>query len=268
MTANLRTATRGGSAAPAATDRATERPDPVGPRAAPAQRHRGRFAPSCGRRPGASRHGALTRPVAEELLGADGLSAELDAGRWVEPWGGVVLPARRARDPLARAEAALLRAGPHAVLTGPTAAAMHGCTEAFDEAAVHLAVPYHRQPRSVRGLSIKQMCLRESEVLELDGLRVHALEIALVEMLCTGERRTALACLEQALAALGPAAARFHAVVAEQVDRRRDRRGTRRACELLDLARLGPSGAIPVIARIEAAAPPATALAGRPGGAS
>lgn len=279
MTANLLTAPAEPAAAPAAVSPAAVRPAPVPPAAAPEAasrapdrpaaraapgppaRRRGRFEPGRGRRPGASLHGALARSTAEEVFGADRVSAELDAGRWVEPWGGVLLPARRARDPLARAEAALLRAGPHAVLSGPTAVAMHGCTEAFDDEVVHVAVPYHRQPRSVPGLLIKQTCVRESEVLELDGLRVHALEVALVEMLCTGERRTALACLEQALAALGPAAERFHAVVAEQVHRRRDRRGTRRAAELLDLARLGPSGAVPVIARIEAAAP-ANALAG------
>ncbi|WP_243792036.1 hypothetical protein [Saccharopolyspora gloriosae] len=185
----------------------------------------------------------------------DGLRAVLDDGRWIEPWSGVVLPSERALDPLARADAALLRAGPHAVLNGPTAVAMHGCTEALGDSAVHVAVPYHRQPRAVPNLVVKQTWINEADVIELDGLRVYALDAALAEMLCTGERRTALACLEQALAVLGSAAVRFHAVVAEQVARRRDRRGTRRAAELLELARLGPSGAVPVVARIEAAVP-------------
>lgn len=205
--------------------------------------------------PDGTLHGALRRSSAERAFGADGLRAALDDGRWIEPWSGVVLPCERAGDPLARAEAALLRAGPHAVLSGPTAVSMHGCTEAIADRTVHLAVPYDRQVRPVPDLAIKQTWIREADVIELDGLRVHALDVALAEMLCTGERRTALACLEQALAALGSAAVRFHAVVTEQVARRRDRRGTRRAAELLELARLNPSGAVPVVARIEAALP-------------
>lgn len=194
----------------------------------------------------------MTTPAAEQLLGADVLRAELAGGTWAEPWPGVVLPATFARSPLAVAEAALLRAGPHAVLSGPTAAAMHGCTAADGE-TVHVTVPYDRQPRPVPGLVIRQSWVRESDVLELDGLRVHALENALAELLCTGPARTALACLEQAMEVLGDAGLRFRAVVAERVHRRNDRRGTRRAAELLDLARNRPVGEPPVAARIEAA---------------
>lgn len=202
--------------------------------------------------PPGSRHGALTTPAAEQVLGAAELRAELAAGTWAEPWPGVVLPASLAAEPLARAEAALLRAGPHAVLSGPTAVAMHGCTAAEAE-TVHVTVPYDRQPRPAPELVVRQAWVREPDVLELDGLRVHALEVALAELLCSGPPRTALACLEQAMDVLGGAALRFRAAVAEQVHRRNDRRGTRRAADLLDLAGNRPSAAAPVAARIEAA---------------
>lgn len=47
-------------------------------------------------------HGALTRAEAAGVLGRDELAAGLREGRWVQPWPGVVVPARRARDPLTR----------------------------------------------------------------------------------------------------------------------------------------------------------------------
>ncbi|MFR9731090.1 hypothetical protein ACL03H_17840 [Saccharopolyspora sp. MS10] len=262
MSANLLTSTR-----PAPAD-AVRAPAPTAPRGAPPLDTRALEPPPATARPGpdappSSMHGALTRCAAERAFGAEELSAALDGGSWTEPWPGVVLPASKARDPLARAEAALLRAGPHSVLSGPTAAAMHGCTEA-DDRLVHVAVPYHRQPRAVPRLVVRQSWIREADVVELDGLRVHALDVALTEMLCTGDGRTALACLEQALAVLGDSAPHFRAVVAERLARRRDRRGTRRAGELVELARLGPTRAAPVVARVEAA-PPGR---GGPGGVS
>lgn len=154
-------------------------------------------------------------------------------------WWGVVVPEHRVRDPLTRAAAALLRAGPAAVLAGPTAAAMHGCTAA-DGDTLHVAVPYDRQVRSCPGLAVRQAWVRESDVVELDGLRVQALDVALAELLCTGPQRMALASLEQALGHFPAAAAEeLRGLVGERVARRRDRRGTRRATGLLELAWVG-----------------------------
>lgn len=195
--------------------------------------------------PKAPAHGALTHAEAAELLGRDELAAALREGRWVRPWPGVVVPEHRARDPLTRAGAALLRAGPHAVLSGATAVSMHGCTAA-EARTLEVTIPYDRQMRSLPGLSVRQARVREPDVQRLDGLRVFALDVALTELLCTGPQRVALACLEQALTQLaseGGETERFRRLVAERLSRRMDRRGTRRAAGLLELAWTGPPSA-------------------------
>jgi hypothetical protein len=198
------------------------------------------------------------------MFGSEELATLLEDRDWVELWPGVVVPEPRVRDPLTRAAAALLRAGPGAVLSGPTAAAMHGCTAAAGP-TTHVTAPYDRQLRSLPELCVRQAWIRESEVIELDGLRVHTLDVALAELLCTGPQRLALACLEQALGRFETSRAEhFRALVRERISRRRDRRGTRQAIGLLDLA-WGPSvasrhGADPASAQ---AAPRAAATIGR-----
>ncbi|MEV4645705.1 hypothetical protein [Saccharopolyspora sp. NPDC049357] len=179
-------------------------------------------------------HGALPRHEAERLLGAADLAEALEAGEWVQPWTGVVLPAALLRDPTARAAAALLRAGDQGVISGPTAVAMHGCGPVED--AVHVTVPYDRELRSQGDLVVHHAWFRETEVIELDGLRVQALDVALADVLCSGPQRRALDCLERALGRLGSGAEHFRALIGERLARRRDRRGTRRAWALLELA--------------------------------
>lgn len=187
-------------------------------------------------------HGALTRRGAEELIGADELAQALDDGAWRELWTGVVVPERRAQDPRTRAAAALLRTGPYSVLSGTTAAAMHGCTAATDP-VLHVTVPYDRELRSMPGLAVHNAWIRERDIVELDGLRCQALDVALCDLLCTGPRRTALACLEQALQILAGHAEQFRALVSRRIAERRDRRGTRRGADLLALAWSAPIGA-------------------------
>lgn len=146
-------------------------------------------------------------------------------------------PGRRIHEPLTRAAAALLLAGPSAVLSGSTAVAMHGCSAAAG-APIHVTTPYDRQLRSRPGLVVHQGRIREPDVVELDGLRVYALDIALAELLCTGPRVTALACLEQALAELdSDGAEHVRGLLVERVNRRVDRRGTRRARAVLEFVR-------------------------------
>lgn len=184
-------------------------------------------------------HEARTLAAAREELGAAELARALREGTWVQPWWGVVVPEHRRRDPLTRAAAALLRGGRWAVLSGATAAAMHGCTAA-DGDTLHVTVPYDRQLRSCPGLSARQAWVRESDVVELDGLRTQALDVALAELLCTGPQRVALASLEQALGWFPrPAAEELRRLVGQRLDLRRDRRGTRRATGLLELAWVG-----------------------------
>lgn len=186
-----------------------------------------------------TRHGALLRGDAERLLGVEHVAEALREGEWVQPWRGVLIPAPLAEEPLARAAAATLRADQRSVLSGVTAVAFHGCAPIPDE--VHLTVPYGCELRTQAGLVVRQSWIRETDVDVLDGLRVHALDIALAELLCTGPERRALDCMERALAGLGDRAERFRALVGQRLARRTDRRGTRRALGLLELAWVDPA---------------------------
>lgn len=185
------------------------------------------------------RYGALSRADAEQRFGAEVVDDLLRDRHLVQPWKGVVIAGRNERDPMARASAALIRSGPSAVLSGATAVAMHGCTAA-ESSTVHVTVPYDRQVRTLPGLAVCQSWIRESDVVLLHGLRVQALDVAITELLCTGPQRAALACLEQVLVDLGGAGAQFRAMVVERLARRIDRRGTRQASALLNLARADP----------------------------
>ncbi|WP_236623224.1 hypothetical protein [Saccharopolyspora rectivirgula] len=182
-----------------------------------------------------ARHGALPRSAAEREFGAEAVAESVAGGELLELWPGVLVLASNAEEPLTRASAALWRAGPQAVLSGLTAAAMHGCRAAAGR-EIHVTVPYDCERRSAPGLRVHQAWLRESDVLLLDGLRTFALDVALTELLCSGPDRIALACLEQALHQLGGAAEEFRARLGVRLALRRDRRGTRRAAALLELA--------------------------------
>lgn len=205
----------------------TQRPEKADG-AAPARRHPeslARDAPAL-----------LTTADATRLWGAQELKRALRMGEWIELWGAVV-PADRVHDRSTLAAAALLRTGQEAVLSGATAVAMHGCVAAA-QPATEVTIPYSRQVRSRPGLVVRQGTIRESEVVELDGMRTHALDVALAELLCTGQQPVAAACLDQALQQAGPVRARqLHALVAERVARRADRRGTKRAAAILDVQR-------------------------------
>ncbi|NYH79332.1 hypothetical protein FHR84_002666 [Actinopolyspora biskrensis] len=177
---------------------------------------------------------STTRQARERLGGHDRLLAALEAGSLVRLWPGVVVPADSVHDPATRAEAALLRAGAGAVLSGPTALAMHGCRAAGSR-IVHVTVPYHRQLRREPGLVVRQGRVREREVVELDGLRAQVLDVALTEVLCTAEEQLAVACLRQATALPDVELGRgLRAMVEQRLARRSDRRGTRRARSLLE----------------------------------
>ncbi|MGB3440062.1 MAG: DUF559 domain-containing protein [Actinophytocola sp.] len=127
-------------------------------------------------------------------------------------------------------------AGEHAVLTSHTAAALFGCDVA-DLGRVHVLVAYDRPLRPTADIAVHHGSYDEQDVMVLDGLRVYALECALTELLCRASRPTALACADQALAMTPPnERTEFRAEVAHRITVRKDRRGTRRAEILLDLA--------------------------------
>src|SRR5687768_9153553 len=72
-------------------------------------------------------YGAMSRQDAIIRFGSQEVRRMQEAGRWHAPWSGVLVDADRLTDPLTRASAALVLAGPDAVLGGPTAAFVHGC---------------------------------------------------------------------------------------------------------------------------------------------
>lgn len=180
-------------------------------------------------------HGAVTRNQARAVLGEHGLRVALRQRRLVRCWRNVLADPARALDPRTRAAAALLLTGSRAVLTGSTAAWLHGCTAA-DTARIHVLLSYDRSVRSRRGLAVHSGRFQEEDVVELDGLRVLALDLVISELLCTASRPSALACADQALAAQ-PFELRgeFESAIVERLGTRWDRRGTRRANGLLHL---------------------------------
>ena len=128
-----------------------------------------------------------------------------------------------------RAAAALLFVGPGSALTGHTAALLYGCSAA-DPTTIHVRYAGDREMRYRPEIKLCRGPVHDDEVLELDGLRTLGLEIVTAELLCTVHRPVALACADQALAALDPPFRdRFRAEVAACLR-------TRRGKVLLDLA--------------------------------
>lgn len=181
-------------------------------------------------------HGAYTYRYARRQLGDAALRTAIEARELVGFGRGVLLDARRVLDPRTRCAGALLLAGGDAVLVGPTAAALHGCT-AVGGFPVHVRVPHDRRVRSRGGMVVHQGRVAPGDLTALDGLRVLTLPAAITEILCSAPRRAALAATDQALHPLRPEdRPAFLGDVAERLAMRLDRRGVRRASTLLGLA--------------------------------
>jgi hypothetical protein len=179
-------------------------------------------------------HGAYTYEFARATLGGYRLRTAVEAGELIGFGRGVLLDARRVFDLRTRcAGAQLLTDG---VLTGPTAAALHGCTAAGGF-PVHVRVPYARRMRSRDGLVVHQGETPPDDTTILDGLRVLTADLAVSEVLCAAPRRTALACADELLRGIRPDdRPDVTASIAARLADRTDRRGTRRALALLALA--------------------------------
>lgn len=180
-------------------------------------------------------HGACSRTHAVATIGAHRVRAEIEAGALVSLWPRVLVLGPRQLDPWTRAAAASLSAGAGAVVWGQTAALLHGCHVAAGP-LVHVAVPYDRWCKPKDGLKIRHGRISAKDIRELDGLAVVAFEVAIAELLCTAKPGFALACADAAAASQprGQRAA-FAASIAGYLARRPDRRGFRRASDLLEL---------------------------------
>ncbi|WP_051772789.1 DUF559 domain-containing protein [Saccharothrix sp. NRRL B-16314] len=182
-------------------------------------------------------HGAYPRTRLHHHLGLQGLRRALNDGHLVNYCRTVVIRRDRMTNLHTRAAAALLMAGPDAVLTNHTAVWLHGCTAA-ETNRVHVLLDYDRRLRPRPDLVVHYYQYDPADVVKVDGLRLMALDYALADLLCRGRHRsTALACADQALAALPPQQrAEFKADLAVRIATRRDFRGKRQGVFLLDLA--------------------------------
>lgn len=183
-------------------------------------------------------HGAYLRHDVLRLHGRHRLDEEIAAHVIVPLWHGVVVDAARLIDPLTRAAAAQLTIGSRSVLSGLTAAHLHGCTSAAEH-TVHVHVPYNCGRRSGDGLVVHHGGRLADDVRLHDGLRLLAFDRVVADLLCTlpwkRRARDALAILDEALRLAGDAHEPFRKSVGERLAQRQDPRGTVRARGLLDL---------------------------------
>lgn len=191
-------------------------------------------------------YGAHLRRDLVTRYGEHAVRVALRDGQFSQPWRGVIVERDRALQLTTRATAALLKVGGvESALSRQTAAALHGCTAAADCGDIHVSVPLSCRVRSRPGLIVHAERYAEGDIVVRMGLPVLALDLVLAELLCTGPRRLALACVDQALADL-PKSQR--AILLAEVDHRLvmrdDRRGTRRAEALLALG-TGPADSPP-----------------------
>lgn len=183
-------------------------------------------------------HGAHSRSDLIRSLGRRRV-ANAVATKELEPlWRGVLVESARLLDPWTRAAAALLTAGPRTAVAGVTAAYLHGC-RALQEPATHLLAPYGCVPRNRAGLIVHHGREFADDIVELDGLRVIALDRVIADLLCTLPAPDALAVTDEALGLAGDDGTVFRKQVALCIERRLDPRGTVRAAGLLDLASEG-----------------------------
>lgn len=181
-------------------------------------------------------HGAHRRADLENTYGIRAVRREIAEGRLVGFSRFVLVERARAMGLLTRAAAAVLLVGPGAVLSGHTAALLHGCTAA-DSGTVHLRVPHGRWVRPRNALAIHHGGVPPADVVELSGLPVHALEAAVAELLASAPRDQALAVADQALATVPPRLrARFRSAVGGHLERGPHPRGRERAWSVLALA--------------------------------
>lgn len=181
-------------------------------------------------------HGAYLRSDLERQLGPHRLRVELADGVLVPFSKNVVVDRARAAEFHTRAAASLLYAGSQAVLTSHTALRMHGCPAA-DLGPIHVLVPTERRLRSRPDLAVHREPAGAAEFEVIHGMRVHRLIPTLAEFVCRERSRPALACLDQALAAVPPGdRTDLLGRVARLVYERSDIRGTRRAAMVLELA--------------------------------
>lgn len=185
--------------------------------------------------PAGGLHGAYRRAELIHRCGRRYLDNALHAGLLRPMWPGVVVDGRRTCEVRTRAAAALLTIGRDAVVCGPTAALLHGCTT-LTCAEVHVLVPYSRSPRKRPGLIVHHSCFYAEHVTDLEGLRTLTIEQTVADLLCSARPADALAIGDETLRMAEPHSAEFRRAVLRCLGGRPDPRGTVRGAGLWDLA--------------------------------
>ncbi len=180
-------------------------------------------------------HGAHLRRDLVQLLGRRRLVGAIRSHEVETLWSGVVVESDLLLDPLARASAALLTAGPKAVLARETAAFVHGC-RSVDTVSTHIQVPYGCAVRGRDGLVVHHGGFFANDVEVVDDLRVLPLDRVVADLLCVLRPADALAVADEALMLAGKEHRGFRRAVAARLGCRQDPRGTIRGSGLLDLA--------------------------------
>jgi hypothetical protein len=181
-------------------------------------------------------HGVHRRTDLLRQIGLPAIRLLLRDGRLVRYSRNVLIDRRHQFSLATRAAAALLFAGPRSVLTNHTAALLYGCTAA-DASTIYILHDGERTPTPRPEIKLRHGPYEDGDVLELDGLRTLGLEIVIAELLCTVHRPIALACADQAFAALDPRFREgFRTEVAKRLRQRTDILGPRRGEVLLQLA--------------------------------
>jgi hypothetical protein len=180
--------------------------------------------------------GACLRRDALCTVGPYGVRYALRSGEAHAPWPGILLDATRAADPLTLVAAARLATGRSALVTGPSAAFLHGLT-ALPATPVHLIVPHEHRRRARAGIVIHIGTGLSDDRDERQGVPVLRLDRVVSDLACTTHPPLALAVIDEALASLPeldrPA---FRRRLQERLDDRPDPRGTRIGRRLVDLA--------------------------------
>ncbi len=146
-----------------------------------------------------------------------------------------MVDAERELDVRTRAAAALLTTNRDAVICGPTAAALNGCT-AVSSPDTHVLVPYSCNPKKRPGLVVHHGSFYRDQVIVLDGLRVLNLSQVIADLLCLARPADALAVGDEALRQAGSSCDDFRRAVADRMRARSDPRGTVRGAFLWELA--------------------------------
>lgn len=170
------------------------------------------------------------------VLGRRRVRTALEIGEALSPWPGVLVDPARATEPITLITAARLAVGTSAIVTGPSAAFLHGLVSVAPT-PVHLVLPYETRVQRRPGIIVHNGTGLDEDREQRCGLPVLGLERVVSDLACTLPPPGALAVLDEAFAQVDeldrPA---FRRRLRERLQLRPDPRGTVIGRRLVDLA--------------------------------